>query len=212
MIISQSFKVKQPDGSFGDETMLSTTSDLVFYKDGKTLTTKTSETDAAIVKEVTDRENAIDSLRTELNGNIDSAKTELNNTIASTKTELQTSITANTNAINTINDSTNGILAQSKAYIDTQTEAAVASAESYTDSKVAGLSTELNDSISANTASITALQGDLGAVQNEVANLVGLIGESDVEPELTILERLVSIEERLTSIEDRLNVLETPTA
>lgn len=211
MIISQSFKVKQPDGSFGDETMLSTTSDLVFFGD-KTLTKKAEEIDAAIAKEVTDRKNAIDSLRTELNGNIDSAKTELNNTIASTKTELQTSITANTNAINTINDSTNGILAQSKAYTDTQTEAAVASAESYTDSKVTGLSTKLNDSISANTASITALQGDLGAVQNEVANLVGLIGESDVEPELTILERLVSIEERLTSIEDRLNVLETPTA
>lgn len=211
MIISQSFKVKQPDGSFGDETMLSTTSDLVFFGD-KTLTKKAEEIDAAIAKEVTDRKNAIDSLRTELNGNIDSAKTELNNTIASTKTELQTSITANTNAINTINDSTNGVLAQSKAYTDTQTEAAVASAESYTDSKVAGLSTELNDSISANTASITALQGDLEAVQNEVANLVGLIGESDVEPELTILERLVSIEERLTSIEDRLNVLETPIA
>ena len=211
MIVSQSFKIKQQDGSFSDETMLSTISDLVFFGD-KTLTKKAEEIDAAIAKEVTDRENAIDSLRTELNGNIDSAKTELNNTIASTKTELQTSITANTNAINTINDSTNGILAQSKAYTDTQTEAAVASAESYTDSKVAGLSTELNDSISANTASITALQGDLGAVQNEVANLVGLIGESDVEPELTILERLVSIEERLTSIEDRLNVLETPTA
>ena len=60
MIVSQSFKIKQQDGSFSDETMLSTTSDLVFYKDGKTLTTKTSETDAAIAKEVTDRENAID--------------------------------------------------------------------------------------------------------------------------------------------------------
>ena len=41
MIISKFFKPKKADGSFGDPIYFSTSSDLVFYSDNKTLTAKT---------------------------------------------------------------------------------------------------------------------------------------------------------------------------
>ena len=68
MIISQSFKTKNPDGSFGNEVALSTISDLVFYEaeENKTLTQKTLEIEADIAKEIKDRTDADEALGTRI--------------------------------------------------------------------------------------------------------------------------------------------------
>lgn len=57
--VTQSFKEKLSDGSFGEEVKLSTISDLVFYSDNKNLTQRTAEINQSISQEIDDRKNAV---------------------------------------------------------------------------------------------------------------------------------------------------------
>ena len=170
MIVSQSFRVKNADGTFGEETKLSTISDLIFYSDNETLTKKTTDMKNSIAQEVTDRTKAVSDLSAEL-------KKEIDDDVEAARVALQTSITANTNAINAINDGTNGLLAQANTYTDSQVN-------------------PVNDLVQTNIANISS-------ITNEMTKIVTLIGTpvEGEEPLLSILERLTAIEERLTILE-----------
>lgn len=236
MIISQSFKVKQPDVdgkvSFSEDTYFSTTDNLVFYKEenNKSLRDKTKDIEQSIADEGAYRETAISNLRIEL-------QTKINNDVSAAKEKLDTKIdtnttyiTANTTAINNINtaiDKINnlesGILFQAKGYADEKKLEAVNEAKKYTDDEVA----EITDKIKNNTTRLDTVENDLqsasediGILDDTVANLSAgldalksIVGELEPETELvaTVLQRLDSIEAELTVIKDRLTVLETPT-
>ena len=181
MIVSQSFRVKNADGTFGEETKLSTISDLIFYSDNETLTKKTTDIKNSIAQEVTDRINAVSDLSAEL-------KKEIDDDVEAARVVLQTSITANTNAINAINDGTNGLLAQAKGYSDS----ILTQANIYTDNQVS----PVNALVQTNIANISSITDEM----TKIVTLIGTPVEGE-EPLLSILERLTAIEERLTILE-----------
>ena len=104
--VTQSFKEKLSDGSFGEEVKLSTISDLVFYSDNKNLTQRTAEINQSIQDEENDRIEAINTVTNNLNQEIQDRKdavsaeeatrkseiTRVEGIITSTKEELQGNI------------------------------------------------------------------------------------------------------------------------
>lgn len=209
MIISQSFKTKNPDGSFGNEVALSTISDLVFYEaeDNKTLTQKTSEIEADIAKERQDRIDADKGLKKKIEDDINEEAKRADNAIAALKNELQPLITTNTSNIsknaNNISTNTSNISANTADITTLQNKY-------NSETKMS----EVESSIATNTANITALENkynsetkmnevdlSISRLQASVASLNEIVGSITDPIEQTILEKLADIEARLVALE-----------
>lgn len=96
--VTQSFKEKLPNGGWGEEVKLSTISDLIFYSDGKNLTTKTSELSDKIDTEIQDRKDAVSGEATTRASEI----TRIEGLISSTEKDIE----ANVKSITEINETT----------------------------------------------------------------------------------------------------------
>ena len=96
--VTQSFKEKLPNGGWGEEVKLSTISDLIFYSDGKNLTTKTSELSDKIDTEIQDRKDAVSDEATTRASEI----TRIEGLISSTEKDIE----ANVKSITEINETT----------------------------------------------------------------------------------------------------------
>lgn len=178
--VTQSFKEKLPNGGWGEEVKLSTISDLIFYSDGKNLTTKTSELSDKIDTEIQDRKDAITTLTDNLNTEIQDRKdavsgeattraseiTRIEGLISSTEKDIE----ANVKSITEINETT--------------IPNAVSVANDYTDELV---------------APIIEIIGDMEDIKGDPL--------SEVYP-LTISEKIKQIDAILLSILDRLTELE----
>ena len=182
MIISQSFKTKNPDGSFGNEVALSTISDLVFYEaeDNKTLTQKTSEIEADIAKENQDRIDADKGLKKKIEDDINEEAKRADNAIAALKNELQPLITTNTSNIsknaNNISTNTSNISANT--------------------ADITTLQNKYNSETKMNEVDLS-----ISRLQASVASLNEIVGSTTDPIEQTILEKLADIEARLVALE-----------
>lgn len=190
MIISQSFKTKNPDGSFGNEVALSTISDLVFYEaeDNKTLTQKTSEIEAAIAKENQDRTKADKALGERIDNEKSARETAdnlLQTNLKKNNDDIAKEVTDRGTAINSLRDELKPLITSNK------------------------------DNIAANTADINALElkynsetkmseidSSISELQTSVTSLNEIVGSITDPVEQTILEKLADIEARLVALEE----------
>lgn len=209
MIISQSFKTKNPDGSFGNEVALSTISDLVFYEaeDNKTLTQKTSEIEADIAKEIQDRTNADNALGERID-NEKSARETADNLL---QTNLEKKINDDIAAEKSARESADSELSKRITQEVTDRGTAINSLRD----ELKPLITSNEDNIAANTADINALElkynsetkmseidSSISELQASVTSLNEIVGSITDPVEQTILEKLANIEARLTALEE----------
>lgn len=208
MIISQSFKTKNPDGSFGNEVALSTISDLVFYEaeENKTLTQKTLEIEADIAKEIKDRTDADEALGTRID-NEESARQQADNLL---QTNLENKINNDIAAEKSARESADSELLRRITQEATDRGTAVTSLRD----ELKPLITNNADNITANTADINVLElkynsetkmsevdSSISELQASVASLNEIVGNITDPIEQTILEKLADIEARLTALE-----------
>lgn len=191
MIISQSFKTKNPDGSFGNEVALSTISDLVFYEaeDNKTLTQKTSEIEADIAKENQDRTNADKALGERIDKEKSARETADNllqtNLEKKINDDIAKEVKDRGTAINSLRDELKPLITSNEDNIAANTADINALELKYnSETKMS----EIDSSISKLQASVTSLNEIVGSITDPV--------------EQTILEKLADIEARLTALEE----------
>lgn len=209
MIISQSFKTKNPDGSFGNEVALSTISDLVFYEaeENKTLTQKTLEIEADIAKEIKDRTDADEALGTRIDDE-ESARQQADNLL---QTNLENKINNDIAAEKSARESADSELLRRITQEATDRGTAVTSLRD----ELKPLITSNEDNIAANTADINALKlkynsetkmseidSSISELQASVTSLNEIVGSITDPVEQTILEKLADIEARLTALEE----------
>lgn len=209
MIISQSFKTKNPDGSFGNEVALSTISDLVFYEaeENKTLTQKTLEIEADIAKEIKDRTDADEALGTRIDDE-ESARQQADNLL---QTNLENKINNDIAAEKSARESADSELSRRITQEVTDRGTAVTSLRD----ELKPLITNNADNIAANTADINALElkynsetkmsevdSSISELQASVTSLNEIVGNITDPIEQTILEKLADIEARLVALEE----------
>lgn len=209
MIISQSFKTKNPDGSFGNEVALSTISDLVFYEaeENKTLTQKTLEIEADIAKEIKDRTDADEALGTRIDDE-EFARQQADNLL---QTNLENKINNDIAAEKSARESADSELSRRITQEVTDRGTAVTSLRD----ELKPLITNNADNITANTADINALElkynsetkmsevdSSISELQASVASLNEIVGNITDPIEQTILEKLADIEARLVALEE----------
>lgn len=209
MIISQSFKTKNSDGSFGNEVALSTISDLVFYEaeGNKTLTQKTLEIEADIAKEIKDRTDADEALGTRIDDE-ESARQQADNLL---QTNLENKINNDIAAEKSARESADSELSRRITQEVTDRGTAVTSLRD----ELKPLITNNADNITANTADINALElkynsetkmsevdSSISELQASVTSLNEIVGNITDPIEQTILEKLANIEARLVALEE----------
>lgn len=209
MIVSQSFKTKNPDGSFGNEVALSTISDLVFYEaeENKTLTQKTLEIEADIAKEIKDRTDADKALGTRIDDE-EFARQQADNLL---QTSLENKINNDIAAEKSARESADSELSRRITQEVTDRGTAVTSLRD----ELKPLITNNADNITANTADINALElkynsetkmseidSSISELQASVTSLNEIVGSITDPVEQTILEKLADIEARLTALEE----------
>lgn len=215
--VTQSFKEKLPNGSWGEEVKLSTISDLIFYSDGKNLTTKTSELSDKIDTEIQDREKAVTTLTTNLNKEIQDRK----DAVDGEKNAREAAIKDLTTNLNTeIQDRKDAVSgeATTRASEITRIEGLISSTEKDIEANVKSI-TEINETTIPNAVSVANDYADglVDPITKDIDNIKEIIGNmedikgDDPEGEdypLTISEKFKKISEQLSSIEDRLTALE----
>lgn len=201
--VTQSFKEKLPNGSWGEEVKLSTISDLIFYSDGKNLTIKTSELSDKIDDEIKDREDAVTTLTTNLNTEVQDRK----DAVDGEKNAREAAIKDLTDNLNKeIQDRKDAVSGEAKTRADEIT-------------KIEESLTEINETtipdaiLTANDYAdglVDPITKDIDNIKEIIGNMEDIKGD-DPEGEdypLTISEKFKKISEQLLSIEDRLLALE----
>lgn len=152
--VTQSFKEKLPDGSFGKEVKLSTISDLVFYSDNKNLTQRTAEINQSIQDEENDRIEAINTVTNNLNQEIQDRKdavsaeaTRIEGIITSTKEELQGNINETNKNLDSLDDRVSTNEVNINSIRETEIEMAVENGTKVSTEYTDGIVAPINDII-----------------------------------------------------------------
>ena len=187
MFVSQSFKTKNADGSFGNEVKFSTISDLVFYGDNKSLTLKTNE----IIQSISTVEN-------NLNGKISTEKSGRESADAAIRQEMSDQKTALQNEIDEDILTAKGELQGAIENIESSVEG-------------------LNTLIVGNTNSINTINTTLTNLTGQVETVEGLVGTKDSPSEGTVFAMIATLQSNYTALleefaklEERILALETP--
>lgn len=186
--VTQSFKEKLPNGGWGEEVKLSTISDLIFYSDGKNLTTKTSELSNKIDKEIQDRENAVSGEKNARETAITTLTNNLSKEIQDREKAVSDEATTRASEITRVE----GLITKGLSEInETAIPNAVSVANDYADELVAPITKNID--------SITEIIGDMDVIKGDPL--------SEAYP-LTISEKIQDIDAAILSILDRLAELE----
>ena len=203
MIVSQSFKTKNPDGTFGNEVALSTFSDLIFMSDKEgngnknvqNLTVRTQEIERQLAQEIQDRIKDVSDEESRAMAAEAAEKARAEAAEADLLKKINQEITDREGAIKDLNDS---LTAKINAEVTTLNGA---------------LQTERSDraaAISAHDTRIGTNEADIEALQGEITTLNSLIGTPETTLEKTILQILADFETRLIAIEEKILATEEP--
>lgn len=189
MIVSQSFKIKNADGSFGNEVKFSTVSDLVFYKDNVNLTTKTTE--------------IINSIST-LNGNLSTEisdrqkeNTSIRQELATAKSDLQKEIDSDVAAV--------------KSVLQKEIDSDVAAAKSVLQEEIATANASINNLntlIIGNTNSINTINDNVNTFGSQLKKVEDLIGVEGNPAENTLLALISTLQTNYNNLLKKVEELE----